>query len=67
MSGISWSLRSLPQKSGSILLFGLDHALILKDEEYDLGYSAPLDSVYWILYVFNLVFSFKLVYRCDKN
>ncbi len=45
MSETSWLLSSIPQKS-STLLFGLDHALILKVRVMIMESSAPLDSVY---------------------
>ena len=44
------------------MLFGLDHALILKVRIMTMGSSAPLDSVYRIVYRFKLVYRFELLY-----
>jgi hypothetical protein len=43
--GTFWLLSSLPQMSG-ILLFDLDHALILQVRIMTMGSSALLDSVF---------------------
>jgi hypothetical protein len=53
-------------------LFILDHAPVLETKIMTKGSSAPLDSVYRIVYmlkqvyIFKLVYSFNVVHRCDK-
>ncbi len=61
MSGTSWLLSSLPRRS-AILLFVLDHALILKVRIMTMGFFGPLYSVYRIVYMLKLVYKFQLVY-----
>ena len=61
----------LSLKSG-ILLFGLDHALILKVRIMTMGSFGPLDSLYRVVYMLKLlykfkqVYSFKVAYRSDE-
>jgi hypothetical protein len=60
MSGTSPSMSRLPWKSG-ILLFALDHALILKVGIITMGSSGPLDGMDRIVLALKLVHKFQVV------
>jgi hypothetical protein len=53
MTGASWLLRGHPWTSG-ILLFGLDHALMLKTRIMTMQSPAPFYGMYMIVYMLKL-------------